>query len=210
MAPRPEPVTTDWQVCKAMRGDPPDVYAWKSNEVAEVLGLTVFQITARLKAMSGRQLVAREMEYWQLTDLGVHCADGPEPPKKEKVPLGDRVYRTPTGGVYSPGGPRKTVPEDPGALRLPRGGTKGWRMRYAYGPKNPKTGFADIEFEVFIDLDGNQYVRAEPFETADVLVECPVTTMRLCKMNGYTAKEKTMDNAYRLMDIDKQWRTRNE
>lgn len=205
MAPRPEPVTNDWQVTRAMLGDPPEEgYAWLSAEIAASLEITVFQITARLKGMEGRKLVYREQSYWALTPLGFQLGSSPEPPKKIKPPLSERVYSTPTGGIYSPGGGAASLPSDEGVPKV--SDTRGWKMRYLYGPKeripvrqgSKIIGYeflARTQIEVHIDPDGNEWVRCDPIEPAE-LIRLPVADGLSCsrfrRRTGSTAAERRL------------------
>lgn len=221
MAPRPEPVTNDWMVAHAMAYDGETAtqeLGWFSKEVATMLGLDVFQITARLKAMEKRGLVLQVAQpgqgpLWVLTENGYYLGIGKEPAPKPKVPLGERVYRTPTGGYYSPGGAGRALVDDSGAIRLQPEDTKGWRMRYVYEPRNKKGEIQDGTIEVFIDLEGGEWVRAEADEEAHVLCHHRwegLRPTRLRKMDGSSRAEVTIRSWERRRNEDLQWSRRNE
>lgn len=71
-----KPVTTDVAVLqKWPDGDKPQT----SGAIASALGITVFQITARLKGMEGRSLVSREKGLWLRTEAGKAEAANPSP-----------------------------------------------------------------------------------------------------------------------------------
>lgn len=204
MTPRPDPVTSDWQVARAMADDEAEL-CWTSAEIADILGITVFQITARLKGMEGRRLTERAEGYWRLTGVGYVLGTGPEPPHKPKVPVGERVYHTPTGGLYSPGGGVAALPDD---SLIPRRsvGEKGWKLRYIHGPKEKipvhEKGklvghwyLARLQVEVFIDPDGVEWVKCDPVEVAELIVPAPcegLTDTRLRRLNGSTAAERRL------------------
>jgi hypothetical protein len=203
MTPRPEPVTSDWQVAHAMIGEPPEQgLHWLSGEIAETIGITVFQITARLKAMEKREIVRRgdtpgTAQFWLLTENGYYLGLGKEPPKKEKAPLGERVYRTPTGGWYSPGGGTHGLPDDSAVPRRAPEDGHGWRLRYVWEPVKPNGEPSDGMVEVFIDREGNQWVRAEPNEEAHLVCENSRLTQglrpcRLRRMDGTSRAEQTI------------------
>lgn len=72
------PVTTDLAV---LRGWPKTKASKEvtSAQIAAALNLTVFQITARLKGMEGRGLVARKGSFWYVTDTGAAERENPSP-----------------------------------------------------------------------------------------------------------------------------------
>lgn len=72
-----KPVTTDVSV---LQGWPKKKGGKASSaEVAEALGITVFQITARLKGMETRGFVARDNGTWLRTEKGLAEAKSPSP-----------------------------------------------------------------------------------------------------------------------------------
>lgn len=71
-------VTTDHSVLKGWPKDKDKAYT--SVAIAEALGLTVFQVTARLKGMEGRGFLTRdEKGHWLVTDAGLAERDNPSP-----------------------------------------------------------------------------------------------------------------------------------
>jgi hypothetical protein len=191
---RAEPVTSDWSVAKSMLQEESGL-CWTSAEIAENLSITVFQITARLKGMQGRELVERVEEFWRLTMLGEQLATSPEPPKKEKLPIGERIYRTPTGGYYSPGAIGAALPDDSSVPRRSAEDAHGWRLRYEWGIRTGQFHLSDSYTTIFTDPDGIEWVKCAPTEIAELIVPEGRLTLglpdvRLRRRNGATVAEK--------------------
>jgi hypothetical protein len=157
---RQAPVTSDLKVLQAidtLNQAAGQEQAYSSAEIAEAMGLTPFQVTARLKGMEGRELVARDEGYWYVTERGTDYRKDP-PPERQSLPLGERVYKTPTGGLYSPGAAMVASMQDD--EKVPRqAGCPGWKLKYQWGKKNPNYyNMSATQREVFIDTEGDEWV----------------------------------------------------
>lgn len=169
--PRQAPVTNDLKVLLAIQDANSSAEMecmWSAKEVAEMLDLTPFQITARLAAMEKRGLMAREEGDWYITEAGHAYVENPPPPKKSIIP-GQKVYRTPTGGMYTPGASVVYQEElDKGVERVPS--CPGWKMKYQYAKKGFHQKMAEIEATIFIDTEGEQWIECRPDQKADLIV----------------------------------------
>lgn len=158
MPPRKPPVTNDYDVLQKM-GD----RTRTSAKIAERLGITVFQITARLKGMEKRGLAEHLPDgKWRASEKGLKMAAGPRPVEKSRS-LGERVYRTPTGGLYTPGGSAAEPVDDSGAIHADH--CRGWKIKYKWvGPGGM------IRKDIFIDTEGNHWVHARPNQPAELVL----------------------------------------
>jgi hypothetical protein len=164
--PHPPPVTNDVQVLGIMQ----EKKARSSAKIANALGLTPFQITARLKSMEKRGLVARtESGKWYRL-LTPEQAKAVQPAPK-------------AGGTSSP---RLTlvVKDD----KVPRiRSCAGWARQFKF--------VGDTRMLIVADpADGQRYVQASPHEEAHLVFESdglpPYRLRRLETSTFYRRMEK--------------------
>ena len=163
-----EEVTNDWKVARVLvKLKKPH----SSADVAGALGLTPFQITARLKGMELRGFAKRINGLWTHTEGGVELAAGPEPVVSASSP---RSAPTRKLGVV---GER---PSDKDAIEVD---TRGWKIEYIRLGDiwNPKSTQRLVGIPVFVDLKGKKWVQAPEFEKA-VLIRRFTTGLRPVRM----------------------------
>lgn len=173
------PVTTDWKVANTLLKTSKPRF---SSEIAAKMGLTVFQITARLKGMELRRLMVRnDQGAWSLTEDGRTLGAGPEPPPVEHTPRRREGF----GAV--------SLPQDDGVRRVHS--TKGSRVRYLWDHGN--------RVDIFTDRKGRQWVRCHPMETAALIREFKngLPSVRLRPLSGSSVERKVM-KAERLKIIN--------
>jgi hypothetical protein len=235
-------VTTDISV---LQGWPKGKSA-TSAEIAAALGITVFQITARLKGMEGRGFVARENGRWLRTEKGAAEAKNPSPsvakkpaarqlnvlgyatgaPDDSRVPLIEKIHCAPSEFAFNEA--RRRLPkvkhrlrallEDPAknrhaimvlrtelshcraVLKAPR--------EDCWFHRRIKADAVGVErVDVYVAPDGREYVRALPFEIADVRIAMPdgldpvrlrlYTTSAVARRDAAASKEQTSREAAR-------------
>jgi len=173
-------VTTDWSVANALSAVKKSK-PMSANEVAELMGLTPFQITARLKGMEGRKLVCRQDGLWVLTDTGIALGKGTEPAAPPKVVR-----------IRMPGQAAVPLPDD---KRVPHvASDASWSLYYIWHGTDPEK---IKRIDVFMDSEGVEYVKAHPMETADLIMTFHhktegLTPYRLRKLENSTLK-RTID-----------------
>lgn len=186
-------VTTDWSVARAIEGltvvathgkskkpkllKPGLLTCFASDTIAQALKLTVFQITARLKGMEGRELVVREDGLWGLTEKGRNLAaliGEPQPIAKPKV-------ARPDGWKPEP----PTTPDDSKVKQI-KGASKedGWTWRTQHDPA------ARRFFTVHMGPDGTEYVEAHVMERADLIVKHDVPGLPASRLRIFAASSK--------------------
>lgn len=242
-----KPVTTDISV---LQGWPKGKSA-ASAEIAAALGITVFQITARLKGMEGRGFVARENGRWVRTEKGVAEAKNPSPsvvkkpaarqlnvlgfatgaPDDSKVPLLSKIQCAPSEFAFNEA--RKRLPKVKHRLRAlledphkNRHAIMVLRTELNHCRTVLKTPREDCWFhrrikadavgveriDVYVAPDGREYVRALPFEIADVRVAMPdgldpvrlrlYATSAVARKDAAASKEQTSREAARLERLE--------
>jgi len=164
------PVTTDWKVANTLLKTSKPKF---SNQIAAKMGLTVFQITARLKGMELRRLMIRnDQGAWSLTEAGQLLGTGPEPALPERRPR-----RTGGTGAVS-------LPQDEGVRRVRS--TAGSRVRFIWDHGN--------RIDIFTDRKGRQWVKCHPMESATLIREFKsgLTPVRLRPLSGSSVERKVM------------------
>jgi hypothetical protein len=194
--PRP-PVTSDWQVVRAIvqlqelskrikpkpsksRTKPNNKAKthFQSGAIAHHMKLSVFQVTARLKAMQGRNLLERdEHGNWSVTAEGQELANKSEPPPPPPPSV--------RGFGHVP--PLSNLPDDSKVPTISKmGKTQGWDWRSGWGP-------GEDHVEVYISPSGQEYVQAHPLEKAHLIRIYPdipgLSPMRLVKLEGSVAMQ---------------------
>ncbi|HLA14786.1 MAG TPA: hypothetical protein VJZ25_07160 [Gemmatimonadaceae bacterium] len=146
-------VTTDLMVLQKWPKSSRPGVGTTSQRVAGALRLTVFQITARLKAMEGRGFLRRdEAGFWHRAPSGVAEAKHPS--------ATIRTAKTPR--IRGEGLPAIGLPDDRKVKHIRATKYKdGWRMHYV-----------GVE-PVFVAPDEREYAKARTYEAADLLVDWP-------------------------------------
>lgn len=171
------PSTSDWKVATALMGadkkrDKPRVRT--AARVAQLLELHSFQITARLKAMSGRDpallkvITKDNKKLWLLTKAGRNLAKEDEP----VIESGPKRIRR--GGDSASGTPPPTKPQDKGVPHVTSmKRTNGWTDRRDPNPTHDRLGGGYDFIDVFIDPKGVEHVNAHPMEKAHLIRDFP-------------------------------------
>lgn len=135
----------------------------KSAEIAKAMGITVFQITARLKGMEKRLLVAREKASgnWLATSAGKERLDDMEsgryqPPKvatpnfrRHMIAERDRAMEA-------------VIAEEEKSGQVPVFySMRGWKLRYEW--------HGSERVDIFTAPDGMEFVIAQPGDRADII-----------------------------------------
>lgn len=153
------PVTTDRKVLELM-------VTFKnphsSRFIAQKMQLTVFQITARLKAMEGRKLIKRdESGKWSVTLQGQQrLAAMQDGTWKEPTPVAARVQRVEQFASDLMTTVRAEIAEGVPLYRA----LKGWKVRYIWSSH-------DSRFDIYRAPDGLEFRRVDLTERADLIVQ---------------------------------------
>lgn len=165
--------TSDLAVLKVMSAKNPR----SSARIAEKMGLTPFQITARLASMEKRGLVKRDDKKW----LRLVSVD-------EAAAMAEKSKRTSEAsrGTIIVDAADATARRDAGVRTIRH--AKGWTFRHFWS-----TG--DQRILVFTSPKNNHYVYAEPSETADLLIDYRDRNIGLIRMKKFAPGS----NAYRRL-----------
>lgn len=167
--------TNDLQVLGAMSAKNPRT----SAHIAEKLGITPFQITARLASMEKRGLAQRVDKKW-LRIVSVDEAKAMAEKSKRSaessrgtiiVDMQDAVARRDSN-----------VPILPNA--------RGWKLRTFWS-----TG--DQRIQVFTTVEGEHFVYAEPSEPADTLVDYRAQNIGLIRLRKFDTNSALYRRLYR-------------
>lgn len=126
-----------------------------SAKVAESIGVTVFQITARLKGMEGRGLLVRENGLWMMTQQGEEVRDNPPQSLARKT------------SASRPAPMAVVVFDDSKAPRITP------EERRKQGWTNEKVWVDGKARTINVSPKGVKYAECKPHEAADLIFEWP-------------------------------------